>query len=149
MPVEDPFYTADKRDSILSNISSMNDADKSKYDYIWKAELEDGTSIVQFDGRGEEQNYGNVREALESGRVKSLYWVPVEAGKHSFGVDPAQVDGDTGLIRRNVLRHDAQGTVKERGRVYRIEAGPDYLYINSKGETTVCQDEDLSIVGEV
>jgi hypothetical protein len=149
MPVEDPFYTADKRDSILSNISSMNDADKSKYDYIWKAELEDGTSIVQFDGRGEEQNYGDVREALESRRVKSLYWVPVEAGKDSFGVDPAQVDGDTGLIRRNVLRHDAQGAVKERGRVYRIEAGQDYLYINSKGDTTVCQDKNLSIVGEV
>jgi len=149
MTLEDPFYTTSKRDSIISNISSMPDGDKSKYSFIWKAELEDGTEIVQFDGRGKEQNYSDVRKALEDGRVDSLYWVPVKANKQSFGVDPAQVNGESGLIRRSLIRHDSQGSILERGQVYRMRAGDKYLYINSSGETTISTDADMSIVGEV
>jgi len=145
MAVKQPFFTADKRDTILSNISSMPDEDKNKYNFIWKAELENGEEIVQFNGRGEEINYGEVRQELQAGNVEGLYFVPVEAGKKSYGVKPSNVDGETGLIRRAYKVVNQQtGAVEEEGFVIRIKAGDLFLYVDAEEHTVTSHDENLN-----
>lgn len=145
MAVKQPFFTADKRDSILSNISSMPDEDKKKYNFIWKAELENGEEIVQFDGRGEEINYGKVRKQLEKDKVQGLYFVPIEAGKNSYGIKPSDADGEVGLIRRAYKVWNQQtGAVEEEGFVARIQADDLFLYVDGEEHTVTSHDENLN-----
>jgi len=141
--VEGPFFeTSGKvRESIISNISSMSDSDKRKYSYIWKAELVDGSMIVQFDGRGEEQNYGKVREALEKEAVETLYWVPIESGRKGYGLECADAVSDCGLMRRAVINRHQNFS----GSACRIQCDQKFLYIGDNGETVVTDDKNLSV----
>lgn len=145
MSVKDPFFRADKRDSVITNISAMPDSEKDRYGFIWKAELEDGSEIVQFTTRGEENNYVQVKKKLEENKVEALYFVPVQAGMDSFGVKPSDVDGEAGLMRRGFIRHNNIGGVLEQGYVARIQAGEKYLYIDNNGKTVTSHDENLNV----
>jgi len=149
MTVEDPFFEdSSKREEIITNISSMPDSEKQKYSYIWMAELgkNNADKIVQFDTRGNENNYSDVREKLNQDEVHALYWVPVEADRTGYGVKTADIDSMPGLIRRGYIIHNASGGGQDRGYAYRIKAGEKYLYVSDDGETTVTKDENLNIV---
>jgi len=142
--VDGPFFetSGEVRESIISNISSMPDDDKKKHSYIWKAELVDGTEIIQFDGRGKEQNYAKVREALEREEVETLYWVPIKSGRTGYGLNCSQADSECGLMRRAYInRHE-----NISGSAYRIRCDDRYLYISEDGETIISPDENLSVV---
>lgn len=144
MTVEDPFYKTSKRDEIITNISSMPDEDKEKYTHIWLAELANGENIVQFDTRGNEINYGNVRGELEAGNVVALYFVPIEANRTSYGLDMADVS-DAGLLRRGYIEvNQSTSAVVDRGFVCRIKADDKYLYFDGDGHTVTSHDENLN-----
>lgn len=150
MTVEQPFLTGDKRDSVISNISSMSEEDSQKYNFIWKAELQNGVEIVQFDGRGDENNYSKVRKELERGNVEALYFVPLEAGKQSYGVRPSDVNGETGLLRRAFkVVNQTTGAVEDQGFVARIQAGGKYLYVDGEENTITTKDENLNTKAEL
>lgn len=151
MSVEDPFFetSGGKRSEILSNISSMPDDDKEKYSYIWMAELGKDTNpaqVVQFDTRGNEINYGEVRKQLNQNNVTGLYWVPVKANRKGFGVKTSDLQAMPELLRRGYIMHSGTGLVTRKGFAYRIEADGKYLYISDSGETLVNQDEELNVV---
>lgn len=153
MAVEDPFFETGggKREEIIDHISSMSDDDKQKYSYIWLAELGQDTNpaeIVQFDARGNEQNYGEVRKKLNENKVDSLYWVPVEANRTGFGVNVSDLDSVPGLIRRGFIQHSPTGSGQVRGFAYRIEADGKYLYVSDDGDTKVTRNEDFNVVEE-
>ncbi|AFH22334.1 hypothetical protein OSG_eHP23_00025 [environmental Halophage eHP-23] len=149
MAVEEPFQVFDKRESVLSNISAMSDEDKKDNVFIWLAELNGGTSVCQFDGRGEEQNFGKVRTGLEKGNVKALYWVPVKAGMDSYGVKTADVDGDAGLMKRGFIQVESSGVEKRRGWAYRIKAGDFFLFVDASGDTVSTHDGNLNVVDKL
>lgn len=150
MTVEDPFITADKRSSVLSSISSMSDKDQRKYSHIWMAERSDGRAMVQFDGRGNELNYGKVKKGLNNSNVKAVYFVPVEADGLCYGVKTGDVNGDVGLLRRGYKKiNQSTGAVVDSGYVCRIEAGDKYLYFDGNGNCKVSSDEDLNVKTEV
>lgn len=149
MAVEEPFQVFDKRDDILSNISSMSDEDKQKNSFIWLAELKDDTTICQFDGRGEEQNFGKVRTELDAENVEALYWVPVKAGMNSYGVKTADVDGDVGLMKRGFIQVENSGMEKRRGWAYRVKANDFYLFVDASGDTVSTHDGDLNVVDKL
>lgn len=153
MTVEDPFFETggEKREKIVDHIGSMSDDDKSKYSYIWLAELGQDTNpakIVQFDARGNEQNYSEVRQQLNQNKVASLYWVPVEANKTGVGVKTSDLNEMPGLIRRGYIKHTLREPGEERGFAYRMEADGKYLYVSDDGATKVTSDKDLNIVEE-
>jgi hypothetical protein len=145
MSVKDPFFQCDKREDIITNISAMPDEDKDRYGFIWKAELTNGSEIVQFDARGKENNYAQVREKLDENKVDGLYFVPVKAGMDSYGVNLSDIDGGTGLMRRGFIRHSQTGGVEEQAYVARIQAGDKYLYIDSNGDTVTSHNENLNV----
>lgn len=153
MTVEDPFFetNGEKREKIIDHISTMPDSEKQKYEYIWLAELGKDTNpaeIVQFDTRGNEQNYGEVRKRLNENKVASLYWVPVKADRKGYGVMVSDVNNMPGLIRRGFIQHTPTGSGQKRGFAYRMAADGKYLYISDNGEVTVTSDEDLNVVEE-
>lgn len=153
MSVEDPFFetNGEKREKIIDHISSMPDSDKDKYSYIWLAELGQDTNpaeVVQFDARGNETSYSEVRKQLNSNKVAALYWVPVEANKSGFGVKTSDLNSMPDLIRRGYIKHKLGQGGEERGFAYRIEADGKYLYVSDDGQTKVSTDEDLNVVSE-
>lgn len=152
MTVEDPFFetNGEKREKIIDHISSMPDEEKDKYSYIWLAELGQDTNpakIVQFDARGNEQSYSEVRQRLNDNKVAALYWVPIEANRKGFGVKTSDLNEMPGLIRRGYIKHTLE-LGEERGFACRIEADGKYLYVSEEGETKVTSDEDLNVVEE-
>jgi len=149
--VENPFFETDggKRAKVISHISAMSEVDKDKYSFIWLAELGDVNSdafLCQFDARGNEQNYSEVRERLNENKVAAVYFIPIKAKRNGYGVKNDDVDGLPGLIRRGYIKHNASGGGQKRGFAYRIEAGDKYLYVSDSGEFTVTSDADLNVV---
>jgi len=153
MSVKDPFFetNGEKREKIIDHISSMPDKEKKKYSYIWLAELGKDTNpaeVVQFDTRGNENNYSEVRKQLNDNKVVSIYWVPVEANRKGFGVKTSELNSMPDLVRRGYIQHTVGQAGEERGFTYRIEADDKYLYVSEEGDTLVTADKDLNIVEE-
>lgn len=151
MSVEQPFFetNGEKRDEIITNISSMPDKDKDKYSYIWMVELGKDTNpaeLIQFDTRGNETSYSEVRKQLNDNKVTSIYWVPVEANRKGFGVKTSELNSMPDLIRRGYIKHKLGEPGEERGFAYRIEADNKYLYVSDDGQTETTTDEDLNVV---
>jgi len=144
MSVEQPFEVNETvRESCLSNISSMSEGDKSKYSFIWKAELVDGSNIVQFDGRGEEQSFASVKDHLENGEVAKLHWVPVRSGWRGYTLNLGNID-DAKIMRRGFIQHNASGGKIREGRVYFMKADNKYLWISGDGNTETNENPDFN-----
>lgn len=153
MAVQQPFFETNgsKREKIIDHISSMPDEAKQKYEYIWLAELGKDTNpakVVQFDTRGNETNYGEVRKRLNQNNVAALYWVPIEANKTGYGVKTSDLNDMPGLLKRGYIKHTLGEPGEERGFAYRIEADDQYLYVSEDGKTKVSGDEGLNVVEE-
>ena len=150
MTVEQPFFETNgsKREEIIDHISSMSDDEKGKYSFIWLAEINNGERIVQFDTRGDENSYSNVKDELEKENVTGLYWVPIEAGMTGYGLDTSSVSDNCGLLRRGYIQRTVGEAGSERGFAYRMEADGQYLYVSEDGDALVTQDEALNVVDE-
>lgn len=83
-----PFQEDEElRNRYSINIERMPQEAKEIFAYIWLAVSKEGEEICQYDTCGNEVLFKTVKEKIiDSGKLKSLWWIPINSSMNSIGI---------------------------------------------------------------
>ncbi|MDY6788786.1 MAG: hypothetical protein SVV03_02375 [Candidatus Nanohaloarchaea archaeon] len=145
------FDTFDEpSDSFRNHFSQASEQDQMELDYFWVAETDSGDYICQYDGKGNEREYSEVRELADRDELVGLYWVPSDGRKATVGTRTDSGSLDAELFRRGYSQLIAYaGTVRRI--CYVIRRNDKYCYIadldtlDEEDEILVSDDSELDM----